>query len=397
MEARDHGSRIRPLPLDNLDMDAPRQGPAGPKRWWVPLSVIAAGAIAFGIIATGLGAGGSTGTATGGVTTSTSITDTAAPDTTTPPAAAPATALPLGEQAPFTNETLRLIGLRPSSASVMNWGPEQSEPTTVSLLAQPQSASYNADGTRFLVVSAAAGSTLIVDGVDDHSPIHIRGAFSAAWHPTDPNLLAWTEPTGDEIVGTTVKVADLSGGPAPGVEPLTETILPGGLHRLRAWGDWGFATQGGDTTHGFDPDGLPVRSAGGAMFGSAPDGTLLVVEMGTDRGIPFLLNPDGTRTELPSLDIGASDYRIIAGGEWVVAITSQPDGHTSILARAVNSRSTRITSIEETARLVGTSSGDRFLVLQEEGTNGLIFKDWRNGAEYRIPVADAIGAVFLND
>ena len=49
--------------------------------------------------------------------------------------------------------------------------------------------------------------------------------------------------------------------------------------------------------------------------------------------MPFLLNPDGSRTELPSLDIGGSDFRITADGEWVLATTVQADGHTSIVAR----------------------------------------------------------------
>ena len=290
-----------------------------------------------------------------------------------------------------------MIVLGDASAGMVTWDPDAAAPDSVSLLVQqPQAASFNADGTRYAALSGAVDATLVIGRVDGSNLIHLPAATNGLWHPTDPNLIAWTGPADSGTGETIISVADLSGSITPRTAPLLEITVTDGPHLLSAWGDWGFATQNGDRTVGFDADGVPVRSADGELFDSAPDGTLLVVEPTDDLGVPFLLNPDGTRTEIPSLDVGGSDYRFLVDGDWIVAITGQEDGHTSILAKAVNTRSTRITSVEEPARVVGTSFNDRFLVLQEEGTNDLIFKDWSNGAQHRVPFDDQVEAIYLN-
>ncbi|MDJ0953944.1 MAG: hypothetical protein QNJ81_09705, partial [Acidimicrobiia bacterium] len=164
-----------------------------------------------------------------------------------------------------------------------------------------------------------------------------------------------------------------------------------------SWGNWGFATSLGPTIYGFDPDGVQTRTIDGVFFDAAADGMLLLADQTEEGTVPFLLNTDGTRNELPSLDIGAADFRITSDGEWVLATTIQQDGHTSILARTVRSRSTRITSIDETAQIVNMTWGDRLLVLQDVESNDLLFKDWNTGAEYRVATEDPVAAVFLRN
>ena len=84
-----------------------------------------------------------------------------------------------------------------------------------------------------------------------------------------------------------------------------------------------------------------------------------------------------------------------ADEEWVLAVTPQADGHTSILARTTRSRSTRLTSVNGSARIVDLAWGDRFVVLQEAETGDLVFKDWNTGAEFRLPMDADVAAVFL--
>jgi len=118
--------------------------------------------------------------------------------------------------------------------------------------------------------------------------------------------------------------------------------------------------------------------------------------MGDEGTAPFLLAGDGSVVDLPNLDIGASDFRITSDGDWVLAVAIQEDGHTSILARTVHTRSTRLTSIDATALIVDMAWQDRFLVLQEIASDDLVFKDWNTGAEFSVPMDDPVGAVFLS-
>jgi hypothetical protein len=268
-------------------------------------------------------------------------------------------------------------------------------PSYNSSISQPQSAQYNNDGTLVAIRSGVGDGVFVIDSAMS-GPAYIWDVTSGVWHNTNASLFAWTA-IDAETAATVVRVADVSGDPSFGVSALLEFSLPGPDHILQAWGDWGFVTTSGATTYGFDPDGLPARMIDAMFFDAATDGMLLLADPGDEGATPFLFNLDGSRSELPSLDIGASDFRITADGSWVLATTIQEDGHTSILARTVRSRSTRLTSVDETARIVNLTSGDRLLVLQDIDSSDLLFKDWNTGAEYRVAIEDPIAAVFLPD
>lgn len=392
MEARDSGPKIRPLPVDDLDVDAPQQTPVEPKRRWVPLVVIVAGAIAFGVIATGLGPGEPD--SVGGRTTTppATIGDEPPPTTTTlpqPPA--------LREFLPFADDGLKLVSLSATTAGVGGWDADAAHPVFHTNITRPQTAAFNVDGTRVAVaMSTSRGSAFVIDEAAGGNPTYVRGATSGRWHPTDPSLFAWSEPDDDAGMRTVIRVGDLSGDTSAGLTALVDFTLEG-EHLLRAWGDWGFATETAGVTFVFDPDGMATYIAEGTFLSASADGVLLLGMTEADSSVPSLLHPDGSLVAMPSLDVGASEYHITADAEWVLAVTLQADGHTSILAKAVNSRSTRLTSIEHAARIVGSMADDRALILQEIDSNDLVFKDWSSGAEFRLPVDSEIGAVYVVD
>jgi hypothetical protein len=240
----------------------------------------------------------------------------------------------------------------------------------------------------------------VIDSAEGGNPIHLQERISAGlWHPTAPDLFAWSEQSDDADV-TYLRIADVAALAGDAGGALFEAILPGRQHILLAWGDWGFVTADSSPPLGervtlFDADGLDPLQLEGSFFDAADDGSLLMARLEDAGLMPYLIQPDRTETELIGLDIGAADFRITADGDWVIAVTQQADGHTSILARTVRSRSTRLTSINEPARLVGLGGDDRYVILQESESFDLVFKDWNTGAEFRVPVPNRrdVGAV----
>ncbi len=392
MEARDRESKIRPLPIDDIDRGTPQDRHVEPKRRWLPLLVIVMGAIAFSVIARGLGPTQNSEVAAAS-TTAAPIVETAAPTTTTEPPPPPPQLL--RQLLPAAEDGLQLITMTNTSAMVGEWSPASAAPGFNARISQPRSASYSADGARVAVHSWVGEGSIVVDSADGGSPIYIQGDVSSgAWHPTNPDLFAWTRPdTSNATDSTLISVADVSGYTIAVLEPLIDISISRSNHELRAWGDWGFATTSTNTVFVFDADGEMLWRSDGEFYDATPDGVLLLARFEGGAAMPYLLNLDGTETELIGLDIGAADLRITDDGEWVLATTYQADGHTSILARTVHTRSTRLTSIDETARIVDIVSDDRYLVLQEAHSNDLVFKDWNTGAEFRVPVDDQVAAV----
>ena len=349
--------------------------------------VIVVGAIAFGVIAQGLGTTRSAEVASAPTTSApiSEIAETTTTTTTPPPQ-------PLRQLLPTAEEGLRIVAMIDASASIGEWTPDSTTPSFNARISQPRSARFNADHSRVAVHTGVKDGSFVIDSADGGNPIYIQEDVSSGkWHPSDPDLFAWTEVGIDQTV---LKIADVSGYTGSELEPLIEIIMEPGHQELRAWGDWGFATSRSDTVYVSDIDGQELWSVESEFFDATPDGTLLlatVAEQGA--AMPYLLNPDGSETALSGLDIGASGLRVTDDAAWVIAVTYQADGHTSILARTVRSRSTRLTSIDETAHIVDLIWEDRFLVLQEAQSLDLVFKDWNTGAEFRLPVENQIFAV----
>jgi hypothetical protein len=400
MEARDSGSKIRPLPIDDIDGDAPQHRPAAEPRW-LPLAVIVVGAIAFAVVARGLalpepaevGAAATTTTST----TSTSLP--AEPDPTT------AALSPLSQLLPFATDSLQLVILR-GWAAINEWQLDAIAPDVGRFIGEADTATYNVNGSYLAIHSGVRDGSITITDRDGIPPIYVqKNAVAGMWHPADPHLFAWTaSPGSSDTDGDTssLSIADVSGSINASLEPLIEIALEGGPHELLAWGDWGFvAAELSDevrpTVVRYDPDGLDPVRIDGEFFDATPDGALLMARLDDSGYKPYVIEVDGRETELIGLDIGASDFRITADGIWVIALTPQADGHTSILARTVRSRSTRLTSIDEPATLVGLSSDDRHVILQEFDSADLVFKNWDTGAEHRVPIPDGdrVAAVFL--
>lgn len=401
MEARDSRSKIRPLPIDEIDSDGPRQHRVDPPQRWLPLVVIVIGAMAFAVVARGLGPTRSP--EVGAATTTTTPAVATSPDPTTTTAPPPPPPEPLARLFPFAEGGLRLVALD-ISARIGSWDPDSAFPSYDATVSQPEDATYNASGSHVAVRTRARNGSLVIAAVEGGSPIFItEGVWGGEWHPTDPDLLAWTavaDVPDPEI--TYLRIADISGYLGTTLEPLREIELPGAPQALLAWGDWGFVTADSTPETGpgvtlYDSDGLNPLQLEGDFFGATPAGLLLMAIFEESGYAPYLVELDRSVSPLAALDIGASNFRITTDGEWVIALTLQADGHTSVLARTIRSRSTRLSSINGAGRFVSFVLDDRFIALQEGDSGDLVFKDWNSGAEFRVPIegGQSIGDVHL--
>ncbi len=390
MEARDSQSKIRPLPIDEIDGRAPSPHRAQPPRRWLPLAVIVLGAIAFAIVARGLGPARSPEVSA--ATTTTAAPAAPDPTTTTLPSAPPPETLV--QMLPFARDGLDLVAID-GSARIGNWAPDSASPSYHAMVDQPIGAVFNATGSRVAINTNGGAGSIVIDTVETGQRIILSegiAQWGGVWHPSDPDLFAWTVAP-DAAAGdlTYLRVANISAYGGETLEPQREIELPAGQHALLAWGDWGFVTEHWTPENGpvvtlWDADGLNPLELEGDFFGATPAGLVLMAAVEDSGYVPYLVELDRSLAWLVGLDIGAYNFHITSDGEWVIALTLQADGHTSVLARTIRSRAVRLTSIAEVGRFVTFAVDDRYVVLQEGDSGDLVFKDWNNGGEYWIPV-----------
>jgi len=348
-----------------------------------------AGALAFAVIGRGLGralrpdAGSPANTSVPG------LAATPEPTTTTrPPPPSPPPLEPLQRRFSAAVDGLRTVEIA-GTANLTAWEPTSMFPIVLASVAQARWAQFSADGSQVAILTDVGGGTLVIDSADGGAPRYVRDAVtSARWHPVAPDRLAWTKRLPE---WTLLRIGTIT--PQSGHTPvLPDATISLPLDTtLRAWGDWGFLVEAPDEGTGsrlilLDPDGTVVAEPAGRLRDITPDGTLLLLRPdAAGRPMLYLLPPDLEEVPLPGLDIGAADYRITGDAAWIVAVSVQADGRTSILARATRSNSTRITSIDGPARVIDFGPTDRFLVLQEVGSGDLVFHDWKSGAAFRVP------------
>lgn len=399
MEARDSRSKIRPLPVDEIEGGLPQRRQE-PVKKVLPLIGVALGALAFAVIALGLGP--VTEFEVGSATT-TAITVAA---TTEAPLVPQMIDPPLREMLPVA-ASLRFVEFTSTAARVASWAAGDTAPVFNATVNSPHDAAFNADGTLVLIHSLIQEGSAIINDAEGGRPIYLSGGVSSVyWHPTDPTAIAWTEGTHSDP--TILNTANLTGIASHGVvSPLVEVELEPGLHLL-AWGSWGFLLESSDTGDGtappeasllvLDPAGKERGRLSGDFYGSSDDGLLLLARTDEDGvAMPFVVEADLSETPLTGLDIGAADFLLSSSGEWVIAVTPQADGHTSVLARTVRAKSTRLSSVRNETTVIGLVWEDRYVALQDIATGDLIFKDWSTGAEFHVPSPSdtRIGAIFL--
>jgi hypothetical protein len=146
-----------------------------------------------------------------------------------------------------------------------------SDPVPIALTAGIEEAAYDASRDRIAVTVPeyeGGDNGLHVGRLGDLRSV-ATGVTGFAWHPTDPQALAWVVRSGSGYGLVTASVTDATVVHRP-VAALDRAL------GLVAWGPWGFALQGDDGLHVLDPSGAPLGTADLQLVAAAPDGRLLV-------------------------------------------------------------------------------------------------------------------------
>jgi hypothetical protein len=317
-----------------------RPDPTPPsRRWWTlwAAALLVAGGVAFGYLV-----------APSTTSASEDLADPSADEGLPPPTQPVAAALAEPPSAPAVTFSGTLLASEAFGRSLVAW-PGDGDRTTIRLPADATGSAYNAARDRVAVTFrefAGDGMSLHVGNLGDLGLV-ASGVTGFAWHPTNPEALAWLEETdrGFDLVAAVVSDAETS---------TTSIATYPTTARLVAWGPWGFALQTEDALTTVDRSGAVVASADLQLVAGGPDGRLLVARpagtplssdwaiTGPDLSEPLVLDRFG------DLDEHATAAAILPGSGRIILVSNRfgdsdararieilaPDGTTETVIRS---------------------------------------------------------------
>jgi sugar lactone lactonase YvrE len=263
-------SRVTPLPHPS----EPASPPPRSSQKWTGVLLVAAG-VAFGFL---LGQG---------TTDTGSPVDTEAAEAIT---STTAPADPVAASEPPAEEVVKFPGTILASVEfgrgLVTW-PGDGNPIKTRLASDVSAAAYDAAQGRIAVTLPEYGTDRLALHVGKVGNLRFvaSGVTGFAWHPTDPNAIAWVEESEDAFA---LMKADISDGR---IGATRVALLPD-LAEPVAWGAWGYALQGDKGLETIGPDGAAIASADVQFVAAGSDGRLVVAR---PAGIP--LSSDWAITE----------------------------------------------------------------------------------------------------
>ena len=330
-----------------------------------------------------------------------SVTSTAAPATTT-------TTLPPtgGRLAPGSAGSLAVVATQPIPRLLV-WGQDDEVPRAFPLRAGMQDVSFDTSGEHLVYLS---GGALIVDRMPGTGGRSLGEAPTAAiWHPTAPQMLAYTLAGSESVTLAVARVLEDGG-----IETNSVGDLPEGS-RLVAWGDWGYAIEeplpgGAGATKRivviYDfADMEPLRAVPGAVItakgdlllvAGVPDPDAAVAAAAAAAIAPRITRPMQGNALLDS-DLSSVTLELLGDPVDLPSVTIARDGSRVAVSTRTGSGGTSVTLFERrgTTSIVVPLRGEavpigfvadaRYLALHDPDTSELILLDTRAGTRLRLP------------
>ena len=263
-------SRVTPLPHPS----EPAPPPLRSSQKWTGVLLVVAG-VAFGFL---LGQGTTDAGSPVDTEAAEAITSTSAP------------ADPVATSEPSAEEVVRFPGTILASVEfgrgLVTW-PGDGNPIKTRLASDVSAAAYDAAQGRIAVTLPEYGGDRLALHVGEVGDLRFvaSGVTGFAWHPTDPNAIAWIEESEDAFALMKADVSD-------GLIMATRVAALPDLAEPVAWGAWGYALQGDNGLTTIAPDGAAIASADVQFVAAGSDGRLVVAR---PAGVP--LSSDWAITE----------------------------------------------------------------------------------------------------
>lgn len=371
-------------------------------RGWVPLTIAA---VALGAFAVGSALFARTEpTDSPGAATTTTTTTTVpalaadAPATTTiPTTTRPPT---LSGRVPGINQ-VRTVLADGMDTSIEWWNVGFREAVTFDVESSVTSAAFNADGSLLALLSTegAENGTLRV-GEQGSIGTRFLGVNSFAWHDGAVRDIAFiaTLPLEDEPSLLTASVASASFD----LQALRRVATVSKDDRIIAWGDWGYAlnafeprsTSAIDTVDEvpypvalvFDLEGNETARTDGWIVDTLPGGTFLVRtfwEIAEVTRMNTSFEPDGRFALLTD----TSRAFLNPNGSNMSEVTISPSGITLITSRGFDRPNNRSASVPGFHEPLGFTIDGALFIVHDVAENELVFVDWRNSRQFRVPTS----------
>lgn len=411
MEARKNEPQVRPIPIVDEDgvllPDAgapPRRRSESHPRPWLPLAV-AGTAISVLVIAVALFGAVEfrDAPASGPETFSIQASDD---EGATPPDTIPQS---LEEAIPGITDRLTLITTDGSALWTLVWDPSYRVPKPYSMTSPRaeswNSASFDAGGRVVNVLGSASQDTGPQDlwlgqpTQVDRDP-DLEEIWSSAWHSSEVSRLAYvTFATGkDSDAMLQLWTTEIN--------PLTDALSPpqlvtdfAGLASIVRWDSSGFVIQMDGQTVALDPSGNEIWTNDGWTSNASPS-HLPQVRM-TGEGPLWHLTDRATGDHVSFAEFGinasASVTEVVAAQRNdLFAAATHRDAGTTVTVIGPQLSAPRVVQLKGDPTPYQFTRDASFLILKTNGTNDLIFLDWRTGAIHSFDVPDDHVVLALN-
>ncbi len=407
MEAHDDGEMVRPVPLDNDDTHAPSNAirDRGTKtqvrgRPWLPM-LLAGGSIVLllGVVSV-LGAlefetppnvePPSFSSQPGSV-----ASGSEAPPLTLPPA--------LEESLPGLTDRLTLITLTEKGFVTLLWDPSfripREYPLSVPTIDPASSVFVRFDSAgRTLAIGRRSPSGYLVylgDPTNLGSEPGLISDSRIAWHATKIGALAWVAVRDDgKLELRTGSVNPLTG------DLMDETLITTleAPTRVVRWDSAGFILDDGREIHSLDPAGRTLWSREGSMPSVTPSLVVAAVpdEASDTTRWEVIDRASGDPVELNTPGSPDSATIVTSRELDIVATISGNDTRSTLTVGGPDLVAKRIVQVDADVTPIGFTTGNAYMIFEANGTNDLIFVNWRTGATQSLDIPDIYEVLALD-
>lgn len=309
-----------------------------------------------------------------------------------PPATLPPT---LEESLPGLSDRLTLAALTREGFVTLLWDPSFRIPREY-----PLSIDVSGDASSAFAAFDSGGRTLAVgrdlpDGysvylgepTDLGSDPDLVANSPIIWHATEVGALAWIADDADGVPALHTGVANPLSGDLMKQDLVT---LVDESSRIVRWDSNGFILDDGTEVHSLNPDGRVLWSRQGSAISATP--SLVVTTTSSAESDQPRWSILERATGDPS-DVTIADSRgnldVVASMDLdIVAAITRSDARSSITVSGPDLVAKRIVQVDDDVTAIGFSPGNAYIVFERNGTNDLVFVNWRTGATHALEIPD---------